>query len=504
MKLILIDHDSRFYEFFEIGLKYHIPQVEVLHYPEVHGHLKDFKEFNPDLIIFSLKGKISENKKISLIKSSIRDCPIVCALEKFDASNILNTVNVGFDFSFYKYDFNFKSLSLSLQTTIHNYKIKIEEKIKSEKQNNKNQEQIRLFSSWGHDIKNLIGVIKGYNELLRDDPKNDIEILKKQNFAIADINNLLLDMIEFSKAKSEVSTQNRSLINLNEHLNHLKEYADFLTKSRNLKLEWMVKAKGPVYLDSMKLVRILMNIISNACKYTEKGKISVRLEATDSGKLCVCVKDTGRGIPKDKLSHLREFGYQVYDKDATVGTGVGLYIVKTLVEQLNATFEIKSKVDIGTEITIKIPFELPNFINKENTTFLKNENLAGKRILLIDDDEDIKFITQRFFEPEGAEIHIASTNIEACEIMSKQKFEIIIHDYNLAEMNIFSSLDILSKYYSKTETCVILLSAISEEQLSDARASALFNGFIRKPFAKNVLLSQVNSIYAQFLLKKAA
>lgn len=215
----------------------------------------------------------------------------------------------------------------------------------------------QFISNVSHELKTPLFAIQGFLETLRDGALDDPNIREK--YLEKALNNtyllsqLINDLLELSKIESKEAKMKFRYFNLSKFLESVVYDLDMIAEEKNLKLILMpVDEKLEVYGDIQRIRQVMYNLISNAIKYTNEGKITVSAE--DLGdQVKISVKDTGIGIPKKDLPYIFQRFYRV-DKDrsrAMGGTGLGLAIVKHIIEAHKSRIEVRSVVGQGSEFS---------------------------------------------------------------------------------------------------------------------------------------------------------
>ncbi len=212
-----------------------------------------------------------------------------------------------------------------------------------------------------HELKTPITSIKGYSETLIDtdcDEETQKHFLQVINDNANRMEKLVQDLLTLSKYDTNKERRIVSEFELGELVKSCKERFDIEIKRKNQNAQCFVTANVPkVYADKDGIERVILNILSNSIKYTpEGGKIDIYVGYVHNDAY-VKIKDTGIGIPKEDLERIFERFYRV-DKARSRqygGTGLGLSIAKEIIEKNNGSLDIKSKVNEGTEVVIKIP-----------------------------------------------------------------------------------------------------------------------------------------------------
>ncbi len=240
-----------------------------------------------------------------------------------------------------------------LEVEIH----KMYRKIENDIDRLKKLEKVRteFLGNVSHELRTPIFAIQGYIETLLngaiDDKKVNRTFLEKANQHVNNLNNLLNDLIDISMIESKQMKMSLRYFKLTPFIeNIISEFKESAEK-KNLELNLLeINPELEVFGDKERLKQVMINLITNAIKYTEKGKVEVGAEEFDKN-VRVFVKDTGIGIPEKDLNRIFERFYRV-DKNRSRemgGTGLGLAIVKHIVEAHNSKIEVKSQLGIGSE-----------------------------------------------------------------------------------------------------------------------------------------------------------
>jgi CheY-like chemotaxis protein len=246
--------------------------------------------------------------------------------------------------------------------------------------------------------------------------------------------------------------------------------------------------------DSVRLRQILMNFVSNAIKFTHKGEIYIDVQEkskTDKGhlELLFKVRDTGIGIPADKIDRLFKAFSQV-DSSTTRkygGTGLGLVICEKLVNLMGGIISVESKPGEGSTFS----FNLFTVAGKVTTREEINMNLVGiegKRVLVVDDNYTNRLILQKLLEYWNLVPVLASTGMEALEVLSReQNFDLVLTDMQMPVMDGIELARSVKKM--KPSLPIILLSSLGDERNKDF--PGLFNAVLTKPIKHQVLCKYI-------------
>ncbi len=236
------------------------------------------------------------------------------------------------------------------------------EKTKNDIEDLKRLQKIRteFLANVSHELRTPIFAIQGYIETLLNGAVNDNKVnkyfLEKANQHTANLNNLLNDLIDISMIESGEMKLSFRYFDINEYLKNLVNEFVPAAESKNILLTYKpLNKRLQLFGDKTRLRQVMVNLIQNAIKYTEKGEVVVYVaEEEKFGK--IVVKDTGIGIPEEDISRVFERFFRV-DKArsrAVGGTGLGLAIVKHIVEAHGSKIEVSSKLDSGSEFSFRL------------------------------------------------------------------------------------------------------------------------------------------------------
>jgi signal transduction histidine kinase len=259
------------------------------------------------------------------------------------------------------------TLAAQAAIAIHNSQLYAEMKSLADELSASNRVKDEFLSVMSHELRTPLNVIQGYTGMLKD--KMMGELTQDQEKALAKIlteSRGLLSMIDSVLYATSIGTRSAKVENrelsLTSFLDDVRSNYDVLV-NKDLILRWEYPSELPVVkTDADKLRRILINLINNAIKFTDRGQVTVTTHYYPEAKAVEFrVIDTGIGIPDELLSMIFDKFYQVDSSDRRLygGVGIGLYIVKTYTELLGARVEVKSKVGEGSVFTITLPTEVP-------------------------------------------------------------------------------------------------------------------------------------------------
>lgn len=361
-----------------------------------------------------------------------------------------------------------------------------------------------FFASMSHEIRTPINSIIGLNELiLREEPSEQIQDYAKN---IQNASKMLLALVNDILDLSQLEIQKTILVETEYHAGQmLREVVDMMQVRMEEKgLEFIVQVDEnlPSRLqgDDRRIKQILLNILSNAVKYTEEGVVTFncRFEQIDSEniQLRISVADTGVGIRKEELEHLFDAFHRIdSEKNQKIeGTGLGLSITKHLIDLMNGEITVDSIYTHGSEFTVVIPQKIIDESPIGEFTTIAYEKKSAKyynklfeapeaRVLVVDDDDLNLIITTKLLQETKMSIDTASNAEECLKKTSKRYYNLILMDYMLPGMNGGQLLREIRKQENGLckETDVVLLSAnvFADKHLEYQQMG--FDGLLEKP-----------------------
>ena len=236
------------------------------------------------------------------------------------------------------------------------------EKIRAETAEQKERLKMDLVSALAHDIKNPLGIIMGYAETMSDqfigrsEAKGNLEILERIQESARRIVNLVTGFLEASKAEAgKISVEERP-VEINALIREVAQQQMGDLRKKNISLDVELDENIPTIIgDKAQLDRVLWNLVGNAIKFTPGGGRIMVSSRHDNGYVCVAVKDTGIGIPKDELPLLFSQFRRLKGSAKIEGTGLGLFIVKTIIEAHKGSVQAESEGGQGSTFTVRVP-----------------------------------------------------------------------------------------------------------------------------------------------------
>ncbi|MEI8026289.1 MAG: ATP-binding protein [Pseudomonadota bacterium] len=259
-----------------------------------------------------------------------------------------------------------------------------------------------------------------------------------------------------------------------------------------------------IYGDKNRLTQVLLNLISNAFKYTDRGEIEIKtIYHMEKQKLEFSVTDSGIGIPDAVLKNIFNQYYRVdhADKKERPGTGIGLYLVKRLTEKMNGEITVVSKVGVGSCFSIDVPMGL----SKEGSNLASKGSIGlppNLKILVADDNMMILKITKKMLEQSGATVDFAYNGKDAAEKAASSDYDLILMDTNMPILDGLQATAAIRKSQAKRaqDGKSLVIISYSANAGDSVEGAALYDGFILKPTSLEGLVSGICKV----LNKKSA
>jgi signal transduction histidine kinase/CheY-like chemotaxis protein len=387
---------------------------------------------------------------------------------------------------------NFNAMQSAIQVREEELKRKNEEiKAKMAEINDANKLKSQFLANMSHELRtplnSIIGftarVIKKCGESLPPVQLENLKIVKEESNHLLDLINNLLDYSKMEAGKMEVHLETFDLTTV---IHDVSNMTKALLEGKPLKYEVKLYANEEILIksDPMKLKQILINLISNAIKYSERGTIRLSVDRLDQ-EYCLKLQDEGIGISNENISNIFDEFRQVdgsYTRKVG-GTGLGLSITKKFTEMLGGRIEVNSAPDVGSCFTIYLPVNSPGTDTQENSTeavkktsesgmdktgYEKAIDIGGqkKTIVCVDDDASVQRLYNQYLREQGFLVVTLSGKEDVVSKIREMKPDVVLLDIMLPNKDGWDILMELKAEIATREIPVIISSVLSEKNLA--------------------------------------
>lgn len=375
-----------------------------------------------------------------------------------------------------------------------------------------NNTKTRFLATMSHEIRTPLNGLIGMVRLAAENPSDDesrnfLRLALKAGHTLSDLINDTLEILRMDSGKMPLSIRSFSL---REVLSDVVMALRPLAEKKSLELSTHIPASVPDALrgDQGKLAQILTNLVNNSIKFTHEGSVSVHVSCTAENSqsqiaLRIDVKDTGIGIPFDRLEGLFDPFTQAHDNQAVYGgTGLGLAISKNLAELLGGSIEVESNGNTGSCFTLLVAFS-------PGQPFTVDENAAGEAtlarmaILLAEDNEINQLYMSSVLKRQGHEVSIAQNGVDVLDRLRSDHFDVVLMDLEMPEMDGITSTMAIRRGEAGEKNTNIPIIALTAHAFNDHRQQTFeagMNAFLPKPIAPDALNQALAALLPHRLL----
>ena len=371
----------------------------------------------------------------------------------------------------------------------------------AEKARKANEAKTRFLFNMSHDIRTPMNAIVGFSGLLKKsihDEKKSLDYIKKIRVSSDILLTIINQVLEMARIESGKITLNPESVNIREMVEAMNTVFESSLTKKSLEYQCSLNVvHDQILCDKTKMEEIILNVVSNSIKYTNPhGKITVSIDELDSedeknANYKVVVEDNGIGMSQDYLPHIfEEFSREHTSTETRVaGTGLGLPIVKSLVDRMGGTIEVESEEGKGTRFIMKFyfPVSLENQVREKEKQNIPDitEKLEGKRILLAEDNELNAEIAETVLEETGIKVKHVEDGIQCIEELKKMPekyYDVILMDVQMPNMDGYTATQrIRDLDDSRAEIPIIAMTANAYDEDRRKAQEAGMDGFLAKP-----------------------
>ena len=361
-----------------------------------------------------------------------------------------------------------------------------------------------FLSNISHEIRTPLNAILGFSELLQNttNTREDLKFFLEQiQYGKDD----LLDLIENVVFASKIDTQQSILIkkefNLNECLNTLIfDSKKLILRNDKSEIELLSHLDSTndivIEADEKNMILALRQLLSNAVKYTDSGKIEIGTKLIDDSEVELYIRDTGIGVDENEFEKIFDKFYKVESNPNILfrGAGIGLTIVKGIADNMGGKVWLDSKIGQGSTFYFRFPVRIiksvPKYHQQKGDTLNIIEKWGERNILIAEDvDINLKYLDKALNFSNITRYH-AKNGHEAIEIMKSTKIDLVLMDILMPIMDGYEAASIIKTLFPSIP--IIAQTAIYDKNNKDFDLSNLFNDYLVKPISRNSLIEVLN------------
>lgn len=361
----------------------------------------------------------------------------------------------------------------------------------------------QFVSTITHELRTpLYGVI-GITNIILDEHKElgNSPHLKSLKFSAKYLLSLVNDILQINKIEEKRIVLESLIFNLTDEISLIKNSVEYIADKNNDVLTVEIDTAIPEFLigDKLRLSQIIMNLVSNALKFTKNGEVAIIADLKKvENKIYFIefkVKDTGIGIAKEDQEKIFDKFVQIERKEEDYqGTGLGLSIVSNLVKLFNSEIHVESEENVGTTFSFTIGFEFDEEKSKEIINNIEVDLTTSHlyNILVVEDNKINQVVTKKIIQGSNMSCTIVDDGYAALVALERESFDLILMDINMPLINGF---DTTRKIREKGITIpIIALTAFDKQEVAEQAISAGMNDIMVKPFEPSKLFQIIHNL----------
>jgi signal transduction histidine kinase/CheY-like chemotaxis protein len=349
----------------------------------------------------------------------------------------------------------------------------------------------QFVSTITHELRTpLYGVI-GITNIILDEHKelSNSPHLKSLKFSAKYLLSLVNDVLQINKIEEKKIVLENLIFNLSDEINTICNSVEYIADKNNNKLIVEIDTEIPEFLigDKLRLSQIIMNLVSNALKFTKNGKVVISADLKSSKdtiyNIEFKIKDDGVGIPKEHQEKIFEKFVQIERREEDYqGTGLGLSIVSSLIELFDSEIVLESEENVGTTFSFVIGFEYNEEKSKEiiNNIEVDLSSNYVYNILVVEDNKINQIVTKKIIQNSNMNCTIVDDGYAALVAIERENFDLILMDINMPLINGFETTKKIRE--KGIQIPVVALTAFDKQEVSEEAIAAGMNDILIKPF----------------------
>ncbi|WNH13157.1 response regulator [Thalassobellus suaedae] len=366
----------------------------------------------------------------------------------------------------------------------------------------------RFLSTMSHEIRTPLNAITGLSHILGDsnprpDQKENIEAL---NYSGKILLSLVNNVLDFSKMESTTIELDPIPTNIEKAIKQIKKIHESSCLRKGISMQLNIDKNIPiVWLDIVRFNQVINNLVSNAIKFTEEGGVTLKIskisETNTSIRLLTEITDSGIGVAQEDQEKIWEVFTQASSSTKRLygGTGLGLPIVKSIVEALGGKVKIESKYGIGSRFYFELEMKLASNQDLHEIKQKKEYNLEGKHVLLVEDNHINVMVGKQILEKSNIEVDVAVNGQIAVDMVQEHHYDLVLMDIQMPVMDGYLATKEIRKF--NTDLPILALSASVFMEVKNKIITSGMDGFIYKPFEPDDLLDKIDKAINRGVVK---
>ncbi len=363
----------------------------------------------------------------------------------------------------------------------------------------------RFLSNMSHELRTPLNGIIGITRIMQDekmlpDQLSNFRTLQDLSEHTLQIINNILDLSKIEAGKASLDNHR---FNLRRFINKINSIFSGTAQLKGIKFIIEINGQADIYVrgDEVRLSQVLINLIGNAFKFTEKGSITFKTDISESDstgfyKVQFAVTDTGIGIKKEHISKIFESFSQADSRTTRSfgGTGLGLSIAEKILNLMNSHIIVESECGKGSAFKFDLSLTKSSYIplKKELRVIPDDNELQSMRILLAEDNKVNQLVAVRILEKWKSRVTVACNGKEAVEYVHQKKYDVILMDLDMPVMDGYESTAIIKESFPGIP--VIALTAASFDDMDNYLMNKGFSDVVQKPFIPDDLYNKIMSV----------
>ena len=376
---------------------------------------------------------------------------------------------------------------------------------------NANQAKSQFLANMSHELRTPLNAVIGLTEMLKEDAEDDenedyLEPLDRIHNASKHLLTLINDILDLSKIEAGKIELFEEEFSLPKMVDDVIETSKPLAEKNDNRIEIrMDQDLDSIYADQTRVRQIILNLISNACKFTEKGEVHIEVRKileVETDLIEISVRDTGIGLSEEQQQKLFQAFTQA-DSSTTRkygGTGLGLTITRQLSRLMGGDVTVESELGKGTKFTASLRLKRSDASTSDQVLPARpkpefsKEDGSSRKILIIDDDPTVRELMRRQLERDGFEVHSASDGKEGITKAREIKPDLITLDILMPDLDGWSVLRSLKADPEVSSIPVVMASILDEKNKGFSLGAA---DYLSKPLERERLIGSIRNLIGE-------